>query len=766
MKNERMFDESIYLITNPDVADGVKKGLLESGYTHFQKIGCHQNRISNASQYIESQAKKIFDLQHRVYELDSVVLQQSKQIASQNIEIQLTHRALQAMQHSLSWKVTWPLRVAAVPIFKAIYFWKDGVKAIRLGGGFTKTLLLTANVLKNEGFRGIHWRLQAMRKLGNPGQVMAGAGNTFDAIGSSSEGVLVLAPASNDYAEWIRRYDTVTDDARAIMRTRIDKFASLPLISVVMPTYNSNEKWLKEAIESVRSQIYPHWELCIADDASTEKAVRALLERYAKEDTRIKVVYREKNGHISAASNSALTLATGQWAALLDHDDLLTEHALFWVADAINNNPQAGLIYSDEDKINPKGERYDSYFKCDLNPELLLAQNMICHLGVYKLDLVKRLGGFREGFEGAQDYDLALRVIEQLSPKQVIHIPRVLYHWRAIPGSTALNASEKNYAANAGRAAVAEHLKRQGKNATVSAAPDAPALNRVRFELPAILPLVSVIIPTRDRVDLLATCIQSMLKLTTYPAFEIVIMDNGSVEAETIEFFASLPDDRVRVVRDDSPFNFSALNNHGARVARGELFCLVNNDIEFLTPDWLEEMVSFALLPEVGCVGARLWYPDGRLQHGGVVVGVGGVAGHSHKYHHRGQTGYFGRTVLHQSFSSVTAACLLVRRSVFEAVNGLDEALAIAFNDIDFCLRVQAAGYRNVWTPYAEMTHHESVSRGHENTPEKQARFSSEVYKMQARWGKQLLLDPAYSPNLTLDCEDFSLAWPPRLELM
>ena len=568
----------------------------------------------------------------------------------------------------------------------------------------------------------------------------------------------------NEYAEWIRRYDTLTDETRAVIRARIAAFSLKPTISVVMPTYNPKAQWLTEAIESVRNQIYPHWELCIADDASCDKTVRDLLEWYTKEDARIKVVFREKNGHISAASNSALTLASGQWAALLDHDDLLTEHALFWVADAINHNPEVGLIYSDEDKIDVMGKRYDPYFKCELNSELLLAQNMVSHLGVYKLDLLKSLGGFRTGFEGAQDYDLALRAIEQLSPEKIIHIPRVLYHWRAVPGSTALATDEKNYAADAGRLAVAEHLKRRGIAANVTAAPEAQALNRVRFTLPNPLPLVSVIIPTRDHVDLLSTCVHSILKLTTYPVFEIIIIDNGSVETATADFFASLPADRVKVIRDDSPFNFSALNNHGAQTAHGELLCLMNNDIEILTPDWLDEMVSFAMQPEVGCVGARLWYPDGRLQHGGVVVGVGGVAGHSHKYASRGFPGYFARAVLHQSFSAVTAACLVVRRTVFDAVNGLDEALAIAFNDVDFCLRIQAAGYRNVWTPYAEMIHHESVSRGHEDTPEKQARFANEVHKMQARWGEKLMLDPAYSPNLSLDSEDFSFAWPPRVE--
>lgn len=732
-----------------------KNELVVSG--HHGLTGCvstPQNQSGNPWAAMKSAPEEAWkeltqllqDRDSQIVSLNENVAECDRQIAKLDQGLTERNALIDAFYASSSWRFTAPLRFAAHQAKRAKRISELARPAITRGGGLKNTLRKAIRLYQRDGMAGVK---RGFRFVATAVQITPAVGSdVFD---------------RNDYTEWVRRYDTLTDDVRAVMRARIQGFENKPLISVVMPTYNTQTQWLIEAIESVRNQIYSHWELCIADDASTDKAVRSVLERYAQEDARIKLVFREKNGHISAASNSALALVSGQWVALLDHDDLLTEHALFWMADAINRNPEAGLIYSDEDKINTQGKRYDPYFKCELNPELLLAQNMVCHLGIYRFDLLKTLGGFRTGFEGAQDYDLALRVVEQLSPEKIIHVPRVLYHWRAIPGSTALAAEEKNYAAEAGRLAVAEHLKRRGLTADVTSAPEAPALNRVRFALPNPLPLVSVIIPTRDHVNLLSTCIHSILKLTTYPVFEIVIIDNGSVETATAEFFASLPGDRVKVIRDDSPFDFSALNNHGAQVARGELLCLMNNDIEILTPDWLEEMVSFALQPEVGCVGARLWYPDGRLQHGGVVVGVGGVAGHSHKYALRGESGYFGRTVLHQSFSAVTAACLVVRRTVFEAVNGLDERLAVAFNDVDFCLRIQAAGYRNVWTPYAEMIHHESVSRGHEGTPEKQARFVKEVQYMKQRWGDALLDDPAYSPNLTLDQEDFSLAWPPRI---
>lgn len=566
----------------------------------------------------------------------------------------------------------------------------------------------------------------------------------------------------NDYTEWVHRYDTLDAAARAELRAEMQGFARQPLISVVLPVFNPPLEFLEQAIDSVRAQIYPHWELCIADDASTDPRIRTVLERYRREDSRIRIVYREHNGHIAASTNSALALASGEFVALFDHDDLLAEHALWWVTEAINRQPDAGLIYTDEDKVDAGNRRFDPNFKPDLNPELLLAQNMVCHLGVYRTALVRELGGFQEGYNGAQDHDLALRVIERLAPRQVVHIPKVLYHWRAISGSTALAAGEKNYAAEAGRKAVGAHLTRRGIAAEVLEAPMAPGMYRVRFARPSPLPLVSILIPTRDRADLLGLCLDALLARSSYDNFEVIIIDNGSTEEATRQLFARLPAERVQIVRDESPFNFSALNNRAAGMARGSILCLMNNDIEILTSDWLEEMVSFAIRDEIGCVGARLWYPDGRLQHAGCILGVGGVAAHAHKNLQRGYAGYFGRALLHQSFSAVTAACLVVRRDVFEQVGGMEEQLGVAFNDVDFCLKVSTAGYRNVWTPYAELVHHESATRGDDNAPEKLARFSAEIAFIQRRWGAKLQRDPAYNPNLSAYYDDFSYAWPPR----
>ena len=588
----------------------------------------------------------------------------------------------------------------------------------------------------------------------------------LEGIGGLKRGFLIVYSLSrkrNNYAKWIRRYDTLTDADRAAMRAAIRALARKPLISVVMPTYNSKPEWLIAAIESVRRQIYPHWQLCIADDASTDAAVRPILQRYAREDPRIKVVFRERNGHISAASNSALDLVAGEWVALLDHDDVLAEHALFWVARAVDRHPEARLIYSDEDKLNADGQRCEPYFKCDWNIDLFYSHNLFSHLGVYSTTLVREVGGFREGFEGSQDYDLALRCLERIRPSGVHHIPRVLYHWRTHAESTAHDSEAKPYAMLAGERALNEHLGRRGVAAHVELIGHG---YRIHYALPDSPPRVSLIIPTRNKLPLVRQCVASILEKTTYPHYEILIVDNGSDDPATLRYFEEIAADaRVRVVRDDRPFNFSALNNAAVRRAKGAVIGLINNDIEVIAPDWLSEMVSLALQPSIGAVGARLWYPNDTLQHGGILLGVGGLAAHAHKHGLRHEYGFFGRASLVNGFSAVTAACLVIRKSIYQEVGGLNETdLQVAYNDVDFCLRVREAGYRTVWTPYADLYHHESASRGSDDAPAKQVRLAKEIAYMKERWNHILLKDPAYSPNLTFDREDFSLAWPPRIE--
>jgi len=566
----------------------------------------------------------------------------------------------------------------------------------------------------------------------------------------------------NDYCRWIRRYDTITAKKRAAICACIDGLIDKPLISVAVAIYNPKREWLIQTIESVCRQSYPNWEICIADSGSTDDAVRPILERYARDDERIKVIFSERGIPISTASNYAIGLTSGNWVVLLSQEGLLSEDALFWVVNAIHQNPDVRLIYSDEDKIDETGKRFDPDFKCDWNIDLFYSHNFFAHLCAYRADLLKTIGGFRENRGEAQDYDLVLRCIECIAPEQIHHIPRLLYHSDTDAERTAQLFDAKPGAMLARENALNEHFQRKGINARAESSENGC---RVRYTLPAILPLVSLIIPTRNGLQLIRQCVESVLDKTTYPHFEVLIIDNDSDDPQTLQYFDKLQAEvKVRVVRDSRPFNYSALNNTAAQLARGEVLGLINNDVEVISPEWLSEMVSIAMQPQVGAVGARLWYPDDTLQHAGIIL-VRGVAGHAHKHLPRGQFGYHHRAALLQSFSAVTGACLVIRKSIYEEVGGLNETdLKIAFNDVDFCLRLREAGYRNVWTPYAELYHHESATRGNEDTPEKYARLKKEVQYMKQRWGDLLLNDPAYNPNLTFDHEDFSLAWPPRIK--
>jgi O-antigen biosynthesis protein len=564
-----------------------------------------------------------------------------------------------------------------------------------------------------------------------------------------------------DYALWIRRYDRLRwDDVRRIKK-QIAQFRDSPLISVLLPVYNSNLKWLRRAIQSVQDQLYLRWELCIVDDASTNRKVWQLLQKYARRDSRIKVMRRAQNGHISAASNDALSMAEGDFVALLDHDDELAPNALYFVALAFNENRELQLLYSDEDKLDARSRRSDPYFKSDWNPELLLAQNFVSHLGVYRTELIRRVGGFRIGFEGSQDYDLTLRCIEQVQPEQIKHLPWVLYHWRMADGSTASRATAKPYAQEAARRAVQEHLDRTGIEAAV--APHYGMYLRTKYALPAEQPLVSIVIPTRDRSSFLQKCLEGIFEKTDYRNYEVIVLDNGSREAETLEFLVALEKrERVRVERIEGPFNYSQLNNRGVELSRGSFIALLNNDVEVINDEWLSELVSHALRPEVGIVGARLRYPNGTIQHGGVILGAGGIAGHAH-LGVRHEPGYFARPHLAQNLSAVTAACAVVKRNVYLQLGGFDEVnLPVTFNDVDFCLRLREAGYWIVWTPHAELVHHESASRGFDDSTSKQVRFLAEVDYMKTKWGDRLRYDPFYNPNLSLGEDLFTLAFPPR----
>ncbi|CAN5495301.1 N/A [soil metagenome] len=563
----------------------------------------------------------------------------------------------------------------------------------------------------------------------------------------------------HSYGNWIAAFEPPVAHYEAIGKSESD-WAARPLISIVMPVYNPPADVLTAALESVLAQVYANWELCIADDASDKPHVREILDRFASAEPRIKVEHRRHNGHIVAASNSALALATGRYVALMDHDDLLHPLALHFVGEALDRHPRAAIVFSDEDKLDESGRRHSPYFKSDFNYELFLSQNMVSHLGVYRRDLVTLVGGFHDEYRGSQDYDLALRVIEQIEPDQIVHVPRVLYHWRAIAGSTALGSDEKPYAVIAARRAIADHLERIGVVADVRPAPEAAQYSRVRHALASPAPRLTIVLTTNRRSDRLARCVESLFGHTAYPRFDVVIVDDGTGDAALLAQLKERSPDRLALVRSDGPSDRSTLINRGVAVADGDIVCLLASDIEITHDDWLDELASFAARPDIGAVGARIWSPDDRLQHAGILLGLRGVAGHAHRSLLRGNGGYFGRAMLHQQMSAVSAACLAIRRTVYQEVGGLDKSTG-RFDDIDLCLRVAQAGYRNIWTPFAEMVRHASPDRAIEASQSQLIEHDARV--MRDRWASQLAADPAYSPNLTVLDESFDLAWPPRL---
>jgi len=567
---------------------------------------------------------------------------------------------------------------------------------------------------------------------------------------------------SNEYGEWLARFDNPDGRQLQLIESEISAMEVAPLISVIMPVYNPTIIFLDEAIRSVRNQLYQNWELSIADDCSPDPQVRALIEAHMLEDTRITCIFRKENGHISLASNSALDVAKGEYSALLDHDDLLHPLALYWIAKELINHPDAALIYSDEDKIDASGQRVGPYFKCDFNYDLLLCQNMISHLGVYKTGLIKEIGGFREGMEGSQDYDLALRTVEQLRPEQIRHVPRVLYHWRIHEKSTAATIDAKPYARIAAMTAVKSHLERKKINATVEEAPDALIFNRIRYNIAAPHPSVEIIIQSGCNAVLLKKCVLSILTKTTYDNYRITIIDTGSQKEaiqSVLKQWQNIPN--IQIIHDEKlPCNYAKSNNKTVSASHADYICLMNSDIEIMSPDWLNEMVAYALQPGVGAVGARLWHANHKLHHGGIIIGFDEGSRHAHKDLPKGNPGYFARACLQQSFSAVSGACILVSRNNYHAVDGLnDKELALSCIDIDFCLKLQEIGLRTVWTPYAEMVLHESPSKDPLHKPAK-----NELLYMQTRWASSIKNDPAYNPNLSLATHDFTYAWPPRID--
>ena len=547
-----------------------------------------------------------------------------------------------------------------------------------------------------------------------------------------------------------------------IKKNEIESYHTLPLeynplISVLIPTYNTPIDLLKKCLNSVLQQSYKNFEISIADDASSSEETRQILQEYEKSHKNIVVTYRKKNGHISMATNSALKRAQGEYVAFLDHDDILAPNALYEVVKALNQNRDLVLIYSDEDKIDLVGNRFDPHFKPGWNPDMFYSHNYISHFSVVKRSRVEEVDGLRAGYEGAQDYDLLLRVLDGVDESQIAHIEKILYHWRAVEGSTALDASEKSYTTEAGLKSLEDYFSKKNVQITVEKG-SVPNTYKVNYPLPAVPPLVSILIPTRDGFDILSKCVASILKYTKYKNYEIIILDNETTDQRTLDYFDELGQyKKIRIVEYHFPFNYSAINNFGVKHAKGEIIALLNNDVEIISYHWLTEMVQHALRPDIGAVGAMLYYDNNTIQHAGVILGVGGVANHSHKFFKRGSSGYFARLLVLQNYSAVTAACLVIRKEIYSEVGGLEEELKVAFNDVDFCLKVQEQGYRNLWTPYAELYHHESISRGLDDDDVKRKRALQETLYMKEKWKNKLEKDFYYNKNLTQVKSDFGL---------
>lgn len=529
-----------------------------------------------------------------------------------------------------------------------------------------------------------------------------------------------------------------------------------PTISIITPVFDVEETILSKCIRSVLNQIYPKWELCLVDDGSKRPHIKETLETYAKRDNRIKIQINKNNQGIVNTSNQAASMATGDYICFLDHDDELTKDALYEFVTAINqNNPD--VLYSDEGVINRYG-RYLSYIcKPDYSPDLLFSFNYITHLLLVKKTLFNDVGGFSAGYDGAQDYDLVLRLVEQT--EKIVHIPKVLYLWRQIQGSTSINPESKTYANEKGRKALQKALERRNINGKVLKT-DRLFYYRVKRDV-LNHPKVSIIIPFKDEPKHLKRCIESILTQTDYQNFTILGIDNGSHQNDTFALMDQLSalDKRICFHKLDIEFNFSKIMNHAVSLAKGDQIVLMNNDIEILSHDWLESLIEHAQRPEVGAVGAKLYYPDGKIQHAGVIIGIRGFAGHAHRNYPGDSAGYYHRLKSVQNMSAVTGALMMVKKRHYEEVGGLNEKnLAIALNDIDFCLKLRSKGYSNIFTPFCEAMHHESVSRGYEVSPENRDRFSSEIIYFKRKWQDFIENgDPFYNPNLTLHREDFSL---------
>jgi GT2 family glycosyltransferase len=569
--------------------------------------------------------------------------------------------------------------------------------------------------------------------------------------------VLRVVPSLRHYSFWFPVHGRPSGADIAAIKRHIGALTRRPTISLAVALGAGAPPRLGAAVASVCDQLYPDWELVLAGSAAALEQARARLAIRLAAEPRIRLIETAAEGD-AAAFNACLAAATGEFVASLGPGDLLAPHALYAIAAEIERRPDAAILYSDEDTVDARGGHHGPRHKTDWNPDLFLGVDAIGRLAAYRRDLVAGLGGLRPEFGPAALYDLTLRASERTAPDRIRHIPLVLYHRRS-------RGAALDRGAAAFRRAVEEHLARAGTAATAVSLRSGHV--RVHYRLPTPKPAVSLIVPTRDQVRLLRQCVDGLLRRTEYDPLEIIVVDNNSEAPETFAYFAELEGEaRVRVLSYPGAFNYSAINNFAVAAARHDIIGLINNDIDVIHADWLDEMVSHAIRPDIGAVGAKLYYPDDTIQHGGTIVGLHGGADHAFRHHRRDDAGYLDRLLLTQNLSAVTAACLVMRKSVFDEVGGLDAVnLPVAFNDVDLCLRVRAAGYRIVWTPFAELYHHESASRGLDLTQEKAARARREVGYLAARWPEIIAHDPYYNPNLEIIGGDFGQAFPPRTVL-
>lgn len=650
----------------------------------------------------------------------------SKRLSDMQHQYEQLQTSYNIVTHSTMWRITKPGRVVL-----------DKIKAMLKKNTYTRMACKGIKCIKNNG---IKFTLRKVKQYRN---------------------------SHSSKLEYLEESKLTQED---IKKQQEYKFSKDIKFSIIVPLYNTPENFLREMIDSCINQTYSNWELCLADGSDDEhKYVADIAAKYQQKDakansksnsdeSRIKYKKLESNGGISENTNACIKIATGDYIALFDHDDVLHPAALYEYMKVICDK-NADFIYCDEDKFDDDVNRtYDPYFKPDFAPDNLRVNNYICHFTVFKKSLLDEVGMFRKEFDGSQDHDIIFRLTEKA--EHIVHVPKVLYHWRVSKASVASDPYAKPYTIEAGIKAVEEHLQRVGLDATVESSPVHPNIYRLRYKIQGN-PLISIIIPNKDHIIDLSRCINSIMTKSTYKNYEIIVIENNSTEDETFNYYKELEKyDNVKVVtyQTNGKFNYSAINNYGVQFASGEHFLFLNNDIEVISESWLEEMLMYSQRSDVGAVGAKLYYPNDTLQHGGVIIGIGGVAGHSHKYFPRNDYGYFAKCMMVQDYSAVTAACLMMKASIFKDINGFDETFEVAFNDVDLCMRIRKEGYLIVWTPYAELYHYESISRGAEDTPEKIKRFQGEVFRFQNRWNKELELgDPYYNANLTLEREDYSL---------